>query len=198
MPSDALTPQTALAIEEHIPALRRYARALAHDPDRADDLVQDCLERAISRFAQFQPGTNLRTWLFTILHNLHCDNMRRQNRRGIHVPIDEWMDNAKSPAEQPRAMQMRDFRRTFRSLHENDQQLLLLIGLEGFSYEEVSAVLDVAVGTVKSRLFRARERLRTLEMEMNQTASPAIAGSDAPHWGPAAPQQRERSTELMT
>lgn len=171
MPSDALTPQTALAIEGHIPALRRYARALARDTDLADDLVQDCLERAISRFDQFQPGTNLRTWLFTILHNLHCDGMRRQNRRGIHVPIDEWMENARSPAEQPRAMQMRDFRRTFHSLHESDQQLLLLIGLEGFTYQEVSAVLNVAVGTVKSRLFRARERLRTLEMESNQTTS---------------------------
>jgi RNA polymerase sigma-70 factor (ECF subfamily) len=156
----------ALAVEQHIPALRRYARALARDPDRADDLVQDCLERAVSRFDQYQPGTNLRTWLFTILHNLHCDALRRQSRRGIHVPVDEWMENARSPAEQPRAMQLRDFRRAFRSLHENDQQILLLIGLEGFSYEEVSEVLDVAVGTVKSRLFRARERLRALESEM--------------------------------
>lgn len=168
MPSNRLSPQDALAMEEHIPALRRYARALARDADRADDLVQDCLERAVARFTQFRPGTNLRTWLFTILHNLHCDGMRRQSRRGIHVPIDDWMDNAKSPAEQPRVMQLRDFRRAFSSLHESDQQILLLIGLEGFTYEQASDVLNVAVGTVKSRLFRARERLRALETEMGQ------------------------------
>ncbi|MBK1698625.1 hypothetical protein CKO21_15360 [Rhodovibrio salinarum] len=156
-----------MAIEEHIPALRRYARALVRDGDWADDLVQDCLERGISRFAQFQPGTNLRTWLFTILHNLHCDTLRRQNRRGVHVPIDDWLDNVQTGAEQPRAMHLRDFRRAFRGLPESDQQILLLIGVEGFSYEEVAQVLNVAVGTVKSRLFRARNRLKTRESEMN-------------------------------
>ncbi|MBK1667526.1 hypothetical protein CKO28_05710 [Rhodovibrio sodomensis] len=156
-----------MAIEEHIPALRRYARALVRDSDRADDLVQDCLERGISRFAQFQPGTNLRTWLFTILHNLHCDTLRRQSRRGVHVPIDDWMEIAQTSAEQPRAMHLRDFRRAFRGLQESDQQILLLIGVEGFTYEEAAEVLDVAVGTVKSRLFRARDRLKTREIEMN-------------------------------
>lgn len=174
-----LTPQDAMAIEEHIPALRRYARALVRDSDRADDLVQDCLERGISRFGQFQPGTNLRTWLFTILHNLHCDNMRRQNRRGVHLPIDDWMETAQTGAEQPRAMNLRDFRRTFRGLQESDQQILMLIGVEGFTYEEAAEVLDVAVGTVKSRLFRARDRLKTRESEMNTpNAVSASAASD--------------------
>jgi RNA polymerase sigma-70 factor (ECF subfamily) len=171
-----------MAIEEHIPALRRYARSLVREGDGADDLVQDCLERAISRFDQFQPGTNLRTWLFTILHNLHCDGLRRASRRGVHVPIDEWMDNAKSMAEQPRVMHLRDFRRAFRTLQPSDQQILLLIGVEGFTYEEAADVLDVAVGTVKSRLFRARERLRTVEGDMGTPAPEATepAGDGAP------------------
>src|SRR3546814_12977688 len=81
--------EQAEAIESHIPALRRYARALVRDADKADDLVQDCLERSVSRIAQFQPGTNLRTWLFTIMHNLHCDALRRTQRRGPPLPSTE-------------------------------------------------------------------------------------------------------------
>ena len=173
------TPEDALAIEAHIPALRRYARALVRDSDRADDLVQDCLERGISRFGQFRPGTNLRTWLFTILHNLHCDNLRRQKRQGVHVPIDDWMQTAQTTADQSRVMHLRDFRRTFRGLQESDQQILLLIGVEGFSYEEAAAVLGVAVGTVKSRLFRARDRLKLHERRMNTPTAPDGAGKAA-------------------
>lgn len=150
------------AIEEHIPALRRYARALVRDADKADDLVQDCLERSVSRIDQFAPGTNLRTWLFTIMHNLHCDTLRRVQRRGPHVPINEWESNAQYPATQSTAVEIREFERAFARLTKRDQHLLLLVGVEGFSYEEVSEVLGIAVGTVKSRLFRARERLRGL------------------------------------
>jgi RNA polymerase sigma-70 factor (ECF subfamily) len=167
VPNAQTTPQDALAIEQHIPALRRYARALVRDGDRADDLVQDCLERGIARIDQFRPGTNLRTWLFTILHNLHCDNLRRQNRRGVHVPIDDWMETAQTGAEQPRAMHLRDFRRALRGLPASDRQILLLIGVEGFTYEEAAEVLGVAIGTVKSRLFRARDRLKTRQIAMN-------------------------------
>lgn len=172
MPRKELSLQESRDIEQHIPALRRYARALARDPDRADDLVQDCLERAVARFDQFRPGTNLRTWLFTILHNLHCDAKRRQRRRGIHVSLEEWTNLAPRHVEQPWAMQFRDFRRAFHSLDDSDQQILLLIGLEGCTYEEASEVLHIAVGTVKSRLFRARERLRAVELEM---AKPALS-----------------------
>jgi RNA polymerase sigma-70 factor (ECF subfamily) len=163
-----LTYEQAAAVEEQIPALRRYARALVRNSDRADDLVQDCLERAVSRFHQFQPGTNLRTWMFTILHNVHCDSLRRQQRRGIDVPIEEWERRAKTNANQPRAMEMRDFRRMFARLPKTDRQILFLIGVEGYSYEEASDSLEIAVGTVKSRLFRARERLRHLQDELNE------------------------------
>lgn len=157
--------EEALAIEAQIPALRRYARALMRDPERADDLVQDCLERSVSRFEQFTPGTNLRTWLFTIMHNLYCDEMRRVRRRGPHVPVSEWESSAQTPPTQSSAVEMREFEEAFKRLPERDQQLLMLVAVEGFSYEEVSEVLDVAVGTVKSRLFRARGRLRALQEE---------------------------------
>lgn len=161
--------EQARAIEEHIPALRRYARALVRDADKADDLVQDCLERSMSRIDQFAPGTNLRTWLFTIMHNLHCDTLRRLQRRGPHVPINEWETSAHYPAMQSTAVEIREFERAFSRLTKRDQHLLLLVGVEGFSYEEVSEVLGIAVGTVKSRLFRARERLRALQGENDPT-----------------------------
>lgn len=163
--------EQAEAIESHIPALRRYARALVRDADKADDLVQDCLERSVSRFFQFQPGTNLRTWLFTIMHNLHCDALRRTQRRGPHVPINEWEAGAQYPATQSSTIEIREFERAFARLTKRDQHLLFLIGVEGFSYEEVAEVLGIAVGTVKSRLFRARERLRALQ----ETSRPRIA-----------------------
>ena len=84
-----LSTEQAKAVEAEIPYLRRYARALTGNPDAADDLVQDGLERAIARFDQFQPGTNLRAWLFTILHNMRCDQHRRVVRRPLELPIEE-------------------------------------------------------------------------------------------------------------
>lgn len=168
-----LTHDDARAIEAQIPALRRYARALVRDAEAADDLVQDCLERAVARFSQFRPGTNLRTWLFTILHNVHCDGLRRRRRQGVHVPLEEWEPSARAPANQRGAAQLRDFRRAFDTLAESDRQILLLVGLEGFSYEEASQMLDLAVGTVKSRLFRARERLRAIETAHGEPRIPS-------------------------
>lgn len=156
------------AIQEHIPALRRYARALTRDPDRAEDLVQDSVTRALSRLHKYRPGTNLRTWLLTILHNIHCDDCRREQRRGAHVPIDEWMPAVQTSGDQARAIQLRDFRRVFESLEPQDRQILVMVGWADYSYEEASQALDVAVGTVKSRLFRARRRLRDAQEAMSR------------------------------
>jgi len=168
---DSRTP--AQAIEDHIPALRRYARALTRDPERAEDLVQDCVERALSRIDRYRPGTNLRTWLFTILHNLHCDACRREQRRGPHLPIEAGLADAQTPAEQNRAIRLRDFRRVFNSLEAKDREILVMIGWADYSYEEASAELNVAVGTVKSRLFRARKRLQSLDDDLTRAAPPA-------------------------
>lgn len=153
-------------IEEHMPSIRRYAHALERNPHAAEDLVQDCIERALTRHEQFQPGTNLRTWMFTIMHNLQCDRKRRDTRRGVHVPLEEWSDGASTPGRQTDNLEIRDFRRAFEKLDRRDQQIMILIGMEGFSYEEAGETLDIKVGTVKSRLFRARERLRTIQAEM--------------------------------
>jgi RNA polymerase sigma-70 factor (ECF subfamily) len=150
----------AAAIEAQIPSLRRYARALTGSVDRADDLVQDCLERAIARFGQFQPGTDLRAWLFTILHNVHCDQGRRRSRRGREIPLEDCDHQLRIPARQNQRLELRDFARAFRSLSTDHQRILLLAGVEGFSCEETARILGVAVGTVKSRLSRARENLR--------------------------------------
>jgi len=161
--ANAANAASAAAIEAQIPALRRYARALTRNPDRAEDLVQDCVERALQRRDQFQPGTNLRTWLFTILHNLNCDALRREQRRGPHVPIEEWSKTAQMPADQPGYVHLRDIDRALDRLAEKDRRILLMVGCNEYSYEEASAELDIAVGTVKSRLSRARARLKDLD-----------------------------------
>lgn len=163
-----LQSEQAEMIEEQIPYLRRYARALTGDVDAADDLVQDCLERAVARFEQFRPGTNLRAWLFTILHNVHCDQCRRAIRRGPELPIEEGADRLVTPADQTVGLHLRDFKRAFTRLSEPHRRVLLLVGLEGFSYEQASEILGVEVGTVKSRLFRARETLRRTQLTLEQ------------------------------
>lgn len=155
-----MDPEDAGAVEGHIPSLRRYARSLTGSVDRADDLVQDCLERAVARFEQFQPGTDLRAWLFTILHNVHCDQARRKSRQGTQVPLEDCDHLLRLPARQGHSLELRDLHRAFLSLSPDHQRILLLAGVEGFSCEETARILGVAVGTVKSRLSRARDNLR--------------------------------------
>lgn len=157
-------------IAGHIPHLRRYARALRRDSLTADDLVQDCLERALSRLHLFRPGTNLRTWLFTILHNLHVNDLRRRARRPDDVPLDERIEAGPAHADRPNTpLVIRDLSRALEQLAEEQRAVLLLIGLEEMSYKEASEVLDIPIGTVMSRLARGRERLRQL-----------MEGGDAP------------------
>lgn len=150
----------AEAIEAEIPYMRRYARALTGKADAADDLVQDALERAVARFEQFRPGTNLRAWLFTILRNLKCDQHRRVTRRGSEVPIEDAPDGVSTRATQTDQLHLRDFRRAFARLSESHRQVLALVALEGMNYEQVAGILGVELGTIKSRVFRARESLR--------------------------------------
>lgn len=172
-------PEEARAIEGHIPALRRYARSLTGSADRADDLVQDCLERAVARFGQFQPGTDLRAWLFTILHNVHCDQARRRSRQGTQIPLEDCDHMLRLPARQGQSLELRDLHRAFRSLSPDHQRILLLAGVEGFSCEETAQILGVAVGTVKSRLSRARENLRLAHLQGH--AKPSAPPTAAQH-----------------
>jgi RNA polymerase sigma-70 factor (ECF subfamily) len=152
---------TAL-LEPEIPRLRRYALALTRDLTRADDLVQSCLVRALAKEHLWQPGTDLRAWLFTILHNQHVNDVRSARREGMHIAVD---DTASSPTISPNALaslQLRDLERAIARLPDERRQVLLLVGLEGMRYEQVAEILNIPVGTVRSRLSRSRRSLREM------------------------------------
>ncbi|HEY5790651.1 MAG TPA: RNA polymerase sigma factor [Gammaproteobacteria bacterium] len=145
---------------EQIPRLRRYARALTGQAGSADDLVQDCLERAWSRLHRWRAGSDMRAWLFTIMHRVNANRVRRLRGRPAEDPLDEEGAGAASPQAPEMALEIRDLDRALQRLPEPQRQVLLLVALEGFSYEAVAATLDLPLGTVMSRLHRARERLR--------------------------------------
>lgn len=147
-------------VEPLIPALRRYARALVRDRATADDLVQDCLERAVRRWHQRRDG-EVRSWLFAILHNLAIDQFRKVAARGRHVAIDETSegDFGEAAAQEYRIM-YQDVLNKLARLPEEQRAVLLLVAVEDLSYADAAKVLNIPVGTVMSRLFRARERLQ--------------------------------------
>jgi RNA polymerase sigma-70 factor (ECF subfamily) len=149
-------------IEAEIPRLRRYARALARDLAAADDLVQDCLARALGKLHLWQEGTDLRAWLFTILHNQYVNQVRRAVREGAAVGLSETEPMLTRAPHQGSSLELRDLERAIAKLPEEQRSVILLVGLEGMRYEEVAEVLDVPVGTVRSRLSRGREALRRL------------------------------------
>jgi RNA polymerase sigma-70 factor (ECF subfamily) len=142
---------------EHLPRLRRYARALTGDVDRADDLVQDTLERALAKLDLWQPGSDLRAWLFTLMHNLFVNQIRI--RRPQETLMEDALDEPVSGG-QMEALTARDIREALARLPEEQRAVLLLVGLEQFDYAEAAQVLGVPMGTVMSRLSRARERMR--------------------------------------
>ena len=147
-------------IEPLIPALRRYARALVRNAATADDLVQDCLERAVSRWHQRREG-DARPWLFAILHNLAVSQFRQQATRGTHVVLEAANEHdVRQDAVQENKLIYQDVMDTLARLPEDQRAVLLLIAVEDLSYAEASKVLNVPIGTVMSRLSRARERLQ--------------------------------------
>lgn len=141
-----------------VPALRRYARALLHDAWLADDLVQDTLERAWHRQAQFATGSDLRAWMFAIMHNLFIGQLRRRDPLRGADGDDALAAQAAPPAGD--AVWALDILRMIDRLPDDQRAVLLLISVEEFSYAEAAQTLDVPIGTVMSRLARARERLR--------------------------------------
>ncbi|MGC2202316.1 MAG: sigma-70 family RNA polymerase sigma factor [Stellaceae bacterium] len=149
-------------IEAEIPRLRRYARALTRDVVTADDLVQDCLTRALGKLHLWQQGSDLRAWLFTILHNQYVNHIRRAVREGTAVGLNESEPLLSRAPQQGKRLELRDLERAISKLPDEQRTVILLIGLEGMRYEEVAAVLDVPVGTIRSRLSRGREALRRL------------------------------------
>jgi RNA polymerase sigma-70 factor, ECF subfamily len=149
-------------IEAEIPGLRRYARALTRDLIAADDLVQDCLARALGKLNLWQQGTDLRAWLFTILHNQYINHLRRTAREGAAVGLSEREPLLARAPQQGRRLEVRDLERAIAKLPRTQRSVILLVGLEGMSYGEVATVLNVPVGTIRSRLSRGREALRQL------------------------------------
>jgi RNA polymerase sigma-70 factor (ECF subfamily) len=170
-------------LEKEIPRLRRYALALTRNPSRADDLVQDALVRAIAKQDRWQWGTNLRAWLFTLMHNQNVNNLRRDAREGITIEIDDKWPFLTTPGDPTAALSLRDLDRALARITEDQRRVILLIGLEGFSYEEAATILDTPIGTIRSRLSRGRAALRALldRSEGTEAANrPATASTAKP------------------
>jgi RNA polymerase sigma-70 factor (ECF subfamily) len=155
-----------------IPSLRRYARGLARDPEGADDLVQDTLERAWGRFPMWQGRGAVRAWMFGIMHNLYIDRMRRQRSRPEDSAGDDDFADTAARATPADGLELRDVERALQRLSAEYREVLLLVAVEELSYKEVAAAIRLPIGTVMSRLSRARERLRA-ELE-RRDVSPLI------------------------
>ena len=159
-------------LEQEIPRLRRYARALTRNPDRADDLVQDTLSRALEKQHLWQPGTNLGAWLFTIMHNQNVNNVRRDVRASAAVEIERVSTTLPATTDPSASRKMVELDRALARLPLGQRQVILLVGLEGMSYEDTAGILDIPVGTVRSRLSRGRDTLREL---LDMEERPAVA-----------------------
>jgi len=151
----------ATRVQELIPRLRRYARALTGDRGTADDLVQDTLERAWSKLHLWRHGSDLRAWLFTIMHNVHVNQIRSRSSASL-VPLDDEIADAPVRATQSDMLEVRDIDAALHRLPIEQREVVLLIALERMSYDETARSLRIPIGTVMSRLARARERLRLL------------------------------------
>jgi RNA polymerase sigma-70 factor (ECF subfamily) len=188
------------SLVEHIPGLRRYARALTGDTWAADDLVQDTLERACSRWRLWLAGTNLRAWLFTLMHNLFISQVRllqRQTAQGRAVALEDVAHELLAMQAAPGLAL--DLQRCLLRLPMDQRAVLLLVTLEEMSYAEVAKVTGVPLGTVMSRLSRARDRMRELMDEPRHdlpagaasgASTPAATAAEAPGTARAAPQIR--------
>jgi RNA polymerase sigma-70 factor (ECF subfamily) len=152
---------------ELIPRLRRYARALVGDRAAADDLVQDTLERAWAKLHLYRRGTDLRAWLFTVMHNVHVNKVRATRATDT---LEDEMPELAQRASQGDALMVRDLDRSISRLPAEQRSVLLLVTLEDMSYDEVARTLGVPIGTVMSRLSRAREKLRAMMLGVSASA----------------------------
>ena len=160
-------------VERELPRLRRYARALTRSADRADDLVQETLLRAISKSHLWQTGTDIRSWLFTIMHNHYVNMVRRAMRDEATVDIEQMSSSLVAVTDPTASSQLRELDQALARLPGEQREVILLVGLEGMSYETAANVLSVPVGTVRSRLSRGRDALRRL-MGLPEKAERAV------------------------
>src|ERR1700733_14173435 len=167
-----LAPSLREAMLGVVPSLRAFAMSLCGNVDRADDLVQEVLLRALSNISSFEPGTNMSAWLFTILRNLYRSEYRKR-RREVEDVDDYYAGQLSSLPEQNSRVETNEFRAALNLLPPEQCEALILVGASGFSYEEAAQICGCAVGTIKSRVNRARSRL---------AATLLIEGAD--HFGP--------------
>lgn len=153
-----MTPEDKEEMISHLPALRAFAISLTRSRARADDAVQETVLRALTHADQFERGTNMRAWLFTILRNAFYSDRRKRGRE-VGYPGGIWSAQLAVKPDHDGYLQIRDFLRAFERLPDEQREVLILIGASGFSYEKAAEVTGVPVGTVKSRLNRARARL---------------------------------------
>ncbi|MEM1302547.1 MAG: RNA polymerase sigma factor [Pseudomonadota bacterium] len=161
-----MTPDPRDELVEHLGSMRAFAMSLTRNSALADDMVQDALVKAWSNIDRFEKGTNMRAWLFTILRNTYYSHHRKRKREVEDIDDELAGQLAQKPDHDGR-LQMRDFNTAFDQLNDEQREALVLVGAGGFSYEEAAETCGVAVGTIKSRVNRARSRLTEL-MEMDE------------------------------
>jgi RNA polymerase sigma-70 factor (ECF subfamily) len=154
----AIEPSMRERILATLPRLRAFAISLSGKVDRADDLVQETLLRAFTNIDTFEPGTNLQAWLFTILHNQFRSEYRKR-RREVEDVDGRFADSLTTAPEQQGRLEFQEFRQALTQLPADQREALILVGASGFSYEDAAQICDCAVGTIKSRVNRARGRL---------------------------------------
>jgi RNA polymerase sigma-70 factor (ECF subfamily) len=163
------------SIARELPYMRRFARALANDASKADDLVHDCVVKALENMEKFQPGTNLRAWLFTILRNCFISDIRRNKRHLGAAESPRWARGGIVPPNQESALLVQRLQGELGNLPDDQRTVLALVVLEGMSYEQTAKTLEVPIGTVRSRLSRARHALR-----IAMDGDPSVDEADLP------------------
>lgn len=160
-------------VEQQIPRLRRYARALTRHREWADDLVQDTLVRALIKEQFWQPGTNLRAWLFTIMHNQNINNFRQGIRESAMIDIEQVSAMVPATTDPTASCKISELERALAQLPLEQHQVVLLVGLEGMSYQDAAEILQIPLGTVRSRLSRGRDVLRKF-LDMEERRPPVL------------------------
>ena len=163
-------------LEAQVPRLRRYARALLRDVTRADDLVQDTLVRALAKQHLWEADSNLRAWLFTLMHNQHINNIRQYSRDSLTIDVEDISSTLVATTDPTASCQLHELDLALARLPVEQREVLLLVGLEGVRYDQAAAILEVPIGTVRSRLFRGREALRKL-LDIGETITAEEAGA---------------------
>lgn len=173
-------------VEQMIPTLRRFAHSLARNAADADDLLQDTLERALGRAHQFEPGTNLKAWVFTIMRNRFYTECRRRQRVRDHAEekrLGATEFDATALGGQMARVETREFARAFAKLTAEERSLLVLATVEELPYETIAQMLEVEIGTVKSRVSRVRAKLRRIQEDASDTALARARLTAAPRFG---------------